>query len=294
MFACIRYHVDWPSPNDPFYLYNPAENGIRTGYYGITGVPHTQVGGLYDAGGYNQYWTVISNRYTEPSPLEIGLSGTFNEASREGVLDVTVTATDNISLDGLFLRIVLTESDIYWHAPNNVNYHNQTMRHMFPYSLGTRIYIDQAGEVVELSEDFWCPEPLVIENCELVVFVQSEQNRESLQAAKISLNELTWVGIDDRANLPGKFKLGQNYPNPFNVGTVIDYVIEEESRIELAVYDILGKRIATLVSGNKDAGRYSITWNGLSDSGEAVASGLYFYSLSSGSGSETKRMMLLK
>lgn len=99
-------------------------------------------------------------------------------------MDVIVTATDDISQEGLFLQIALTESKIFWQTPNGINYHNQTFRHTFPYAPGTRIYISEEGEVVEHSETFFCTEPLVIENCEFVVFVQAYGTRDILQAAK--------------------------------------------------------------------------------------------------------------
>ncbi len=293
--AVIRYHVDWPSDLDPFYLYNPSENGIRTNYYGIGSVPHLQVGGIHDAGSHTQYWSVISNRYTVPSALEIVIDGTFNESSRTGNLSVTATATDAISLEGLFLRVVLTESGIPFNAPNGINYHHQTMRYMFPYSLGTRVYLTNPGDVAEVELDIWAPEPLNLENCELVAFVQSESNREVLQAAKLPLMGLTLVDIEDeQVELPTDFRLEQNYPNPFNAGTVISYRLSSDSPVELTIYDILGKKIMTLIDENQAAGHYSVNWNGLDSDGKSVASGVYLYRLKSEGRSQSKRMMLVK
>jgi hypothetical protein len=205
-----------------------------------------------------------------------------------------VTATDPISLDGLFLRIASVENDIYWPAPNGTNIHNQTFRNMFPYTLGQRIYIDTPGEVVEVSQDVNCPEPLDLDNCEFIVWVQSEQNKEILQTAKIPLTDFVPVGIDESADLPTGFKLYQNYPNPFNAGTVIDYVIEKETPVELSVYDLLGQKIAALVNESQGPGHYQVTWHGMDDSGRAVASGMYFYKLTADGKSSSKRMTFLK
>jgi len=294
-FACIRYHVNWPSENDPFYLYNPAENGNRTGYYSVSGVPHMQVDGVVDAGGSSSYWSVIQSRYAIDSPLDIELSGTYNESSRLGTLNVTVTATDDITLEGLFLRIALVESDIYWHAPNGAYWHHQTMRHMFPYSLGTRIYISEEGEVIQRSEAISCPDPIVPENSELIVFVQAHGSRDILQAARIPIADLTPVSVDETGNsLPLKFELAQNYPNPFNANTTISYTLTNDGQISLAVYDLAGRKVANLFNGNQSAGNYQIVWDGTDNSGQVASSGIYFYRLIANGQSSTRRMMLLK
>ena len=293
VFAAVRYHVWWPSDNDPFYQYSPSENGIRTNYYGVNSVPRLQVDGIIDAGGHSQYWLQIQNRSNLDSPLEIELSGTFDEDSRAGTIHTVITATDNITHEGLFLRIALTESNIYWPAPNGLVWHHQTMRLMVPYSTGVYIDIDN-GDVDDRTQNFYCPSPLVPENCELVVWVQSDQNREVLQTAVISIPELGQVSVDDEASMPGKFKLAQNYPNPFNAGTVIDYIIEDESCVVLSVYDLGGKKISTLVNSIQTPGHHQVVWNGIDSDNNEVASGVYFYRLSADDKSLSKRMTLLK
>jgi len=81
----------------------------------------------------------------------------------------------------------------------------------------------------------------------------------------------------------------QNYPNPFNARTTIEYALPEAGHVTIDVYDLLGRKIATLVDGYKDAGRHSVNW----DAG-TVASGIYFYKIQAGSNVEIRRMMLLK
>jgi hypothetical protein len=291
--AVIRCHVSWPSEYDPFYTFNPYENMTRTNYYGITSVPRIQIDGLEGVESESQYWTMISIRHNVPSPLEINLSGILDPVTRAGTLHVEVTATSDISLDGLFLRVTLTESNINWPAPNGLHTHNQTFRWMFPYSIGERIYLQNTGDQVEIDRDITCPESIIIENCELVVYVQSEENKEILQAAKISVPDIM-TGIDDEPDLPGSFSLSQNYPNPFNAGTAIDYIIENAGEVKLAIYDVLGQEITTLVDEYQNPGRYNVKWSGVDNSGRAVASGMYFYRLVTEDESSCKRMILLK
>jgi len=100
------------------------------------------------------------------------------------------------------------------------------------------------------------------------------------------------VEVDDpefEKPLPASTSLSQSYPNPFNVGTVISYQLPEASEVKLEVYNLLGEKVATLVHGAEEAGYRSVTW----DASE-VSSGLYFYKLSTGDFTETRRMILVK
>lgn len=89
-------------------------------------------------------------------------------------------------------------------------------------------------------------------------------------------------------------RLDQNHPNPFNPHTTIRFDLPVESFVELTVYSVSGRRIATLVSGLREQGPHSEVWNGREDGGRTVASGTYFYRLSTAGYSETKRMTLVK
>ena len=88
--------------------------------------------------------------------------------------------------------------------------------------------------------------------------------------------------------------LYQNYPNPFNPETVIGYVLRERKEVVLAVYDVLGRRVRTLVHEEQGAGRHEVVWNGLDGSGMPVASGMYVYRLEAGGFRATRRMLLLR
>jgi hypothetical protein len=89
--------------------------------------------------------------------------------------------------------------------------------------------------------------------------------------------------------------LDQNYPNPFNPTTTIKYTLAERGQVSLKVYNVAGQLVRTLVNDvqTPDAVR-PVTWNGLNDSGQPVASGVYFYKLVTNNFSQTKKMVLLK
>ena len=96
---------------------------------------------------------------------------------------------------------------------------------------------------------------------------------------------------------PGSFALGDAWPNPFNSSTVIPFRLQGSAHVELVVFDLLGQRVATLVSGRRDAGSHRSTWNGRTDAGAAAASGVYLYRLhASGAGQSlaTGKLLLLR
>lgn len=95
--------------------------------------------------------------------------------------------------------------------------------------------------------------------------------------------------------LPGaRVTLSQNVPNPFNPQTSIRFTLPQNERVALAIYNANGQLVKTLVSGDKARGTYDITWDGHDSKGNQVSSGVYFYRLSAGKFSETKKMVMLK
>ena len=95
--------------------------------------------------------------------------------------------------------------------------------------------------------------------------------------------------------LPGaKVTLSQNVPNPFNPQTTIRFTLPQNERVALAIYNANGQLVKTLASGEKARGTYDITWDGRDSKGNSVSSGVYFYRLSAGKFSETRKMVLLK
>ncbi len=95
-------------------------------------------------------------------------------------------------------------------------------------------------------------------------------------------------------NVPEKYSLGQNYPNPFNPETTIKYNIAEQGIVTITIYNTLGQKVKTLMNRTQTQGVYSAKWNGTNAYGQKVNSGIYFYTLKSGSFTETKKMLLLK
>jgi hypothetical protein len=96
-------------------------------------------------------------------------------------------------------------------------------------------------------------------------------------------------GISNYVGIAKDFSLSQNYPNPFNPTTRINYSLPKASVVKLVVFDLLGREVVTLVNEAKQAGSYSIDFNG-----STLSSGIYFYRITTGDFTATKKMLLVK
>lgn len=99
---------------------------------------------------------------------------------------------------------------------------------------------------------------------------------------------------EDELQQPLSYILMQNYPNPFNPTTVIKYQVGAIGQVDLQVYNSIGQKVKTLVSGVKPAGSFESSWNGTNELGQQVSSGIYFYRLKSGSQQLVKKMILMR
>lgn len=89
------------------------------------------------------------------------------------------------------------------------------------------------------------------------------------------------------------FRLGQNYPNPFNPETSIQYILDRTSHVSFIIYDVLGRQVRTLVNTRQTAGSHRVVWDGRSDYGETVRSGIYFYQIKADDRLSAMRKMVL-
>jgi hypothetical protein len=121
-----------------------------------------------------------------------------------------------------------------------------------------------------------------------------------ISAIDISGNESPYTavsvltGVENSGGVPTEFALGQNYPNPFNPSTEITFAIPKQTNVKVVVYNLSGAEIATLVNQSMSAGNYRAVWNGRTDDGRTVSSGVYFYHLRAEGFTATKKMTLLK
>jgi hypothetical protein len=142
-----------------------------------------------------------------------------------------------------------------------------------------------------------------IKNVAFAISISPDLNgvRNAIAEAKVKYSELPVSVDDNRDELPHRFLLGQNYPNPFNPTTTIKYSIPAviarsgatrqsvDMLVQLKVYDLLGREVATLVNKQQTPGNYSVNFDA-----SKLTSGVYFYRLQSGNFIDTKKMILMR
>lgn len=142
------------------------------------------------------------------------------------------------------------------------------------------------GAILEVT----CALPSQVPNPNCYIVLYDSSRAESFVEGCGSTDTIFFaLAGDDQPVLPREFALQQNFPNPFNPNTTIEFTVPNEGDAELAIFNLAGQKVATLVSGNVSAGQHRVEWNG------AVAStGVYFYRLQMGHQVLTRKMLLLK
>ena len=102
------------------------------------------------------------------------------------------------------------------------------------------------------------------------------------------------VELTDIESLPTVFTLNPAYPNPFNPTTTIHYGIPDTREVSIMIYDLMGRKVATLFHNEQQAGWYEITWNGLLNNGSLASAGMYLYKITAADEIKTSKISLIK
>jgi hypothetical protein len=131
--------------------------------------------------------------------------------------------------------------------------------------------------------------------------IRNRRPGEPLARASYLADILRWLGNDVNDPIavsqtaPCRNTLSQNFPNPFNPSTTILFTVRTRGDVDLAVYDVNGRRVRTLVAGERSPDDFQrVEWDGRNDAGQSVASGVYFYRLQTRDFSATRKMLLLR
>ena len=174
-------------------------------------------------------------------------------------------------------RINPTEVQLEWGYP--LRFMPISLR--LEYRLGSPLFMTIDTLAGTTASYVWAPP-----SAPFVVFRLTSSNRFG-DVSDTVLFDLT--GVHDTGHASREFSLEQNYPNPFNPSTKITFSIADNGFVSLKVFDVLGREVATLISGNLPAGTYSKEWDA-----RDVAGGVYFYQLQAGAYVDTKKVLLLR
>ncbi|MEQ8525227.1 BspA family leucine-rich repeat surface protein [Gracilimonas sp.] len=124
----------------------------------------------------------------------------------------------------------------------------------------------------------------------VAIQVANNENIVSLDTLEVRIDPSFITSAELMAQIPEDFKLHQNYPNPFNPSTIIRYGVPQSSEVRLEVFDMLGRKVATLVNGE----RQRAGWHQVNFDASRLASGMYLYRIVAGKHVKTRKMMLIK
>ncbi len=152
-----------------------------------------------------------------------------------------------------------------------------------------QLIIDNPAYIVALTgERTFVDEPEAGSSGEDYIYYVTALSRNNVEGEFVK-TELTVVPTDAEIHVAEQFELLQNYPNPFNPATNITFSLPVTSHVTLEIFDVAGRRVATLVNENMSPGSHTVTWDAAD-----VASGVYLYRLQAGDFRKTRSMMLMK
>ncbi len=219
-------------------------------------------------------------------------------------LDLPMTFSEGVTLVGVTFEGTRSENfDFKW---ANIDNENRTVIiGMIPNVSGENSDME-AGEGVianfeftiddENLEEFIVEQTVIDKPNHEAMFVYSSDGKEmtdiSPEIGDITIDVAAIIAAKEV--IPESFGLKQNYPNPFNPETIIEYDLPKAANVRVDIFNVLGQKVVSLVDSYGEAGTHQVTWNGTSESGSSVASGMYFYRIEADEFTETKKMMMLK
>ncbi len=282
-----RIHVWWPG-SDAMYSANTVQATEMVSDYGVSGVPAMFIDGL-DAGGSSGFDDMYEERKLLKSPMSVEL--VFNDDTDE--LTVKVNVVEMMQpMENLKLRAYITEDNVYYAGSNGETHHSQAMRHIWPdtdgldlpTTLGTHTFVIDAPLTGSWSYD----------KLRATAYIQDMDSRLMLQSGTAFLSDIDDLLAPVGDQVTAAFRLKANYPNPFNPSTTISFNLPREEQVEVSIYAVDGTKVATLINETMSAGDHDAVWMGKDRNGSTVASGAYFYRLTTPSYSETRVMTLIK
>lgn len=182
--VAIKYHPNFPSPIDPFYLHNPADNSARTSFYGILGIPDLWVDGTLSPPSLDEseVRADIEEELSRPSPLL--LDAEYEISGGQYTVRAHVIAAQDPGYSDLVIHFVVVESKIHFDTPPGINGETDfqhIMRKMLPDAAGESFTITK-DDALNFERQVTIDDTWNEENIETIVFIQSQESREVLQA----------------------------------------------------------------------------------------------------------------
>ncbi len=286
--ALLRVHTWWPNPNDIMYTANVEQCTYLTNQYGVSGVPNFFIDRFWDLGSSAAGMIAgFDEAKTWKSPMEIDLVWTPGG----DFLQVCIDVINPLPPGDYRLFCSITEDNIEHDGGNGEHWHQQAFRRMYPDC------IDGIGVPSTIGvHDFHVACPLdptwVYEELRASVHVIDTSRRKIWQAGTGFLTELEdYAAVDGEAK-PAMTRLGNVVPNPLNPQTTVHYALAQSGPVKLAIYDVAGRLVRTLVDGVVGAGEFGAVWDGKDAAGQQVAPSIYFVRFQADGRTESRKIVL--
>lgn len=208
--AAIKYHVSWPSNQDPMYLHNTSDNGSRTSYYGVDGVPFVVIDGTRFSGGPNQVTQNLINQLAAiESPMELRLTFDVDEVKNT----ITVYVMGRVSTDiigSLKLYVGVIEKEIHFTSPPGNNGERDfysVMKKLLPSASGTALGELVAGDYFAYTFTWELANIYNMDQLDAIAWVQNSNTKEVYQACKSSQEFIPFFAneacVDGLSNIKG-------------------------------------------------------------------------------------------
>ena len=202
--AAIKYHVSWPSGNDPMYLHNTTESNARTNYYNVTGVPHVVVDGNRFNGNSGQITQAIIDQVQAIEPqMEMRLAYEVDEAANTITVNVMGKALTDIS-GNLRLYVGVIENEIHFTSapgPNGERDFYSVMKKLLPSSSGMSLGTEMAaGEYFAQSFTWELANIYHMDQLDAIAWVQNQSSKDVYQACKSSQNMVPFYANEASAS----------------------------------------------------------------------------------------------
>ena len=219
----------------------------------------------------------------------------------DGVLDIPMLTVEDEQVDGTIVRSGIT-LDVLWEFTYPAEHRENLLRAYHGFAdtdgdgeneviMGDNLVVTLDGTVHTIAENFVTLDVNDIDGDGFEDIIGLSLPDSSVVVYGATAVTPSVEGTDPAA-IPAF--LFQNYPNPFRERTTIAYEIAQPGTVTITVYDMLGRRVSTLVDGDQPAGRHEVTWNGRNSGGRAVATGTYFYRLDVGGVLSSKQALHIR
>lgn len=283
----IYYHMQFPYPDDALYQHNTTDAAARNSFYGpFSSTPRGIFDGQLQSNNYASWAGIIDGLAVQDSPFELSLQGNVNGNAVN--LAAVIKQTGSVSANNLVVHFIAVENVTY-SGRNGISLHKNVMRKMFPDASGKSfsISLNQTVQVdvsTSINGEIWN-----LNELGYLVFIQDAQTKTVHQSEYMTYDQIVTTDVKTEATRPSNYSISQNFPNPFNPSTTIKYTLPEATNVNIKIFNVIGKEIASLVNEEKQAGNHQSEFNASN-----LPNGVYFYRIIAGKFSETKKMILLK